>query len=298
VVAFTDRTFSIYANISKQTMKTIAYQGEPGANSDLACRSLFTHATPLPCPTFEEAFLAVQEGRAEAGLIPIENSQAGRVTDSHHLLPLSGLSITAEHFVPIRHQLMGLKGAKLQNIKEVHSHVQALGQCRRALHRLNLQPVVASDTAGAARMVAEKGDPSVAAIASTLAAELYGLDILLADIEDANNNTTRFVVLAPTASAAAYDQTQNYITSFVFRVKNMPSALYKALGGFATNGVNLLKLESYMLDGVFFSTQFYVEIEGHPEIPSVQRAFEELNFFSRELRLLGAYKAHPFRKAA
>jgi len=271
----------------------ISYQGEPGANSHIACRDVYPDWTPLPCPTFEDAFAAVTEGEASLAMIPIENSVAGRVADIHHLLPDSGLHIVGEYFLPIHHQMMAVSGASLATIRSVQSHVQALGQCRRTLRKLGLQAIVGADTAGSARQIAEAGDPARAAIASRLAAEVYGLDILAEDVEDEAHNTTRFVVLAPQPARVAAGG--DCVTSFVFRVRNIPAALYKALGGFATNGVNMTKLESYMIEGQFTATQFYAEVDGHPEEPGLKRALEELDFFSRQLSILGTYPAHPFR---
>jgi prephenate dehydratase len=273
----------------------IAFQGEPGAYSHLACRREFPGSEALPCATFEDALTAVAEGRADVGMIPIENSLAGRVADIHHLLPESGLFIVAERFLRVRHQLMGLKAARLEDLKTVLSHTHALGQCRRSIRELGLRAEIAADTAGAARHVAQTGDSSLAAIASELAAEIYGLKVLRADIEDAAHNTTRFVVLAREADDAQ-PGAGPVITSLVFRVRNVPAALYKALGGFATNGVNMTKLESYQIEGSFNATQFFADIEGHPKDASVARALEELAFFTSELRLLGTYPADPFRK--
>jgi len=272
----------------------IAFQGEPGANSHIAIAEAYPKAQALPCDTFEDALAAISSGEADLGMIPIENSVAGRVADIHHLLPESGLFIIGEWFLPIRHQLMALKGTKLSDVKSVESHVHALGQCRRLIRKLGIKPIVAADTAGSARDIAERGDKTVAAIASRLAAEIYGLDILAEDVEDESHNTTRFVVLAREPSWAKPGSAP-LITSFVFRVRNLPAALYKALGGFATNGVNMTKLESYMVEGEFFATQFYADVEGHPEDKGLAFALEELEFFSRELRILGVYPAHPFR---
>jgi len=274
--------------------KTIVFQGEPGANSHLACREAYPDHEPVPCPTFEDAFGALSSGEADLGMIPIDNSIAGRVADIHHLMPESGLHIIAEWFLPVRHQLLAVKGATLKDIKSVESHVHALGQCRKIIRKLGIKPIVAADTAGSAREVAERGDKSRAAIATRLAAEIYGLDILAQDIEDEANNTTRFVVLSRTPQWA---KTGNgpVITTFVFRVRNVPAALYKAMGGFATNGVNMTKLESYMVGGNFFATQFYADVEGHPDDRNVAFAMEELAFFSKELKVLGVYPAHPFR---
>jgi prephenate dehydratase len=277
------------------TMK-IAFQGEPGANSHIAIVEAFPAATPLPCATFEDALAAIASGEAELGMIPIENSVAGRVADIHHLLPQSGLYIVGEWFLPIRHQLMAPRGATLAGIRTVESHVHALGQCRRIIRRLGVRPIVAGDTAGSARVVAERGDRSCAAIASRLAAEIYGLDVLAEDIEDETHNTTRFVILARDEKWAAQGSGP-LVTTFVFRVRNLPAALYKALGGFATNGVNMTKLESYMVEGNFFATQFYADVDGHPADRSLAFALEELKFFSKELRIVGVYPAHPFRVA-
>lgn len=276
--------------------KTIAFQGEAGANSHIACREAFPDMMSLPCDTFEDVFAAVSEGRARLGMIAIENSLAGRVADVHHLIPGSGLYIVGEHFLPVRHQLLGLKGTKIEDIKTVHSHVHALGQCRRVIRELGLKAVVAADTAGAARQIAEEGDPSRAAIASSLAASIYDLDILRPNIEDAEHNTTRFIVMANEPNDADPED-EPVITSFIFRVRNVPAALYKALGGFATNGVNMTKLESYQLEGTFNASQFYADIEGHPSSRHVRLALEELEFFTSELRILGVYKAHPYRAA-
>ena len=274
--------------------KTIAFQGQPGAYSHLACREAYPDLTPLARETFEDTFEAVSGGRAALAMIPIENSVAGRVADIHHLLPASDLHIVAEHFQRVNHQLLGPRGATLPGLKVVRSHVHALSQCRRLIRELGLKAVVHADTAGAAAEVAARGDPTVAAIASRLAAETYDLDILRGDVEDAAHNTTRFLVMAREPAAPPADDGP-VMTSFVFRVRNVPAALYKALGGFATNGVNMVKLESYMLDGSFTATQFYADIEGHPEQRLVRLALEELAFFTREIKILGVYPANPFR---
>jgi prephenate dehydratase len=273
---------------------TVVFQGEPGANSHLAIREVFPDAKALPCATFEDCFAAITAGEANLGMIPIENSLAGRVADIHHLMPEAGLHIVGEHFMPVRHQLLGPKGATLDTIKTVESHVHALGQCRKIIRELGVKPIVAADTAGSAREVAEAGDKTRAAIASRLAAEIYGLSILAADVEDESHNTTRFIVLARESRWAKREQGP-MITTFVFRVRNVPAALYKALGGFATNGVNMTKLESYMIEGNFFATQFYADVEGHPEERKLVFAFEELAFYSKEMKILGVYPAHPFR---
>jgi prephenate dehydratase len=272
----------------------IAFQGEPGANSHLAARDAYPEMEPLPCPTFEDALAATKGGQAKLAMIPIENSVAGRVADIHHLLPESGLYIVAEHFERIRHQLLTLPGVALKELKTVHSHTMALGQCRKAIRALKLKPVAEADTAGAARHLSETKDRSCAVIAAALAAEIYGLVIAKPDIEDAAHNTTRFVVLAAEADHAKPGNGP-VITTFVFRVRNVPAALYKALGGFATNGVNITKLESYQLEGSFNATMFYADIEGHPDERSVQLAMEELVFFTSEVTVLGTYRASPFR---
>ena len=274
----------------------IAFQGEPGANSDTACRDMFPEMEPLPCPTFEDAFNAVESGKARLAMIPIENTIAGRVADIHYLLPDSRLHIIGEYFLPIHFQLMVLPGTDMKDIKSVHSHIHALGQCRKVIRKHRWKPVVAGDTAGAARVVAEEAVRSNAALAPRLAAELYGLDIIAENVEDTENNVTRFVVLSKSkrwAERAAPDA--RMMTTFIFRVRNVPAALYKAMGGFATNGVNMTKLESYQLGGKFFSTLFYADIEGHPDDRNVALALEELQFFSREVRILGVYEAHAFR---
>ncbi len=274
--------------------KKIIYQGEPGANSHLACKEAYPAYEPIPCPTFEDCFSALQSGDVDLGMIPIENSVAGRVADIHHLMPTSGLQIIAEWFLPIRNQLMAPKGSTVKTIKTVQSHVMALGQCRNIIRELKLKPIVAADTAGSAREVAETKDSSRAAIASRLAAEIYGLNILRENVEDESNSTTRFVVLSR-QKAWAKPGNGKTITTFVFRVRNLPAALYKALGGFATNGVNMTKLESYMVGGNFFATQFYADVEGHPDERALVLALEELAFFSKELTILGVYPAHSFR---
>jgi prephenate dehydratase len=272
----------------------IAFQGEPGANSHIAIVEAYPDAEPMPCATFEDALSAISSGEADLGMIPIENSVAGRVADIHHLLPDSGLFIIGEWFLPVHHQLMAPRGAKLSDIKRVESHVHALGQCRRVIRERGIKPIVSGDTAGAARDIAERGDKTTAAIASRLAAEIYGLDILIEDIEDEAHNTTRFVVLAR-EEKWAQQNSGPLVTTFVFRVRNLPAALYKALGGFATNGVNMTKLESYMVDGNFFATQFYADVDGHPDDRGLAFALEELKFFSREFRIVGVYPGHTFR---
>lgn len=277
--------------------KRIAYQGEPGANSHLACTEAFPDLEPAAYPTFEDALIAVKSGEVGLAMIPIENSVAGRVADIHHLLPGAGLYIVGEHFLRVRHQLMAKPGATLSTVKRVLSHTQALGQCRNTIKKLGLKPVPEADTAGSARMVSETDDLSLAAIASRLAAEIYGLDILKSDIEDESHNTTRFIVLSKDPDDAEPGNGP-VITTFLFRVRNVPAALYKALGGFATNSINMTKLESYQPEGSFNATMFFADIEGHPVDRPVQLALEELSFFSTEVRLLGTYPASPFRAEA
>ncbi len=272
----------------------IAFQGEPGANSQIACGHVFPHLTPLPCDTFEDAFAALREGQADLGMIPIENSIAGRVADIYHLLPKSGLHIIGEYFLPIHFQLMAVRGATLESIKSVRSHVVALGQCRKIIRKNRWKAVVAGDTAGAAREVRDMQDITIAALAPRIAAPIYGLDILDEDVEDEAHNTTRFVILSRDRADAASGNGKT-VTSFVFRVRNVPAALYKAMGGFATNGVNMTKLESYMVNGEFTATQFYADVEGHPDDRNLALALEELRFFSAEVTILGTYPAHPFR---
>ncbi|GAB1580506.1 MULTISPECIES: prephenate dehydratase [Phyllobacteriaceae] len=274
----------------------ISFQGEPGANSDTACRNMFPDMEPLPCPTFEDAFNAVETGAADLAMIPIENTIAGRVADIHHLLPESRLHIVGEYFLPIHFQLMVLPGTRLDEIRTVHSHIHALGQCRKIIRKQGWKPVVAGDTAGAARIVAEAGDKTMAALAPRLAADLYGLDILAENVEDMENNITRFVVLSKSKKwAPRPTDGSRIVTTFVFRVRNVPAALYKAMGGFATNGINMTKLESYQIGGTFTATQFYADIEGHPEERSVRLALEELEFFSKEMRIVGVYPGSSFR---
>ncbi|RKK02203.1 prephenate dehydratase [Pseudoroseomonas wenyumeiae] len=272
----------------------IAFQGMPGAYSDLACRAAYPGWTTLPCPSFEAAMSAVREGRAELAMLPCENSLAGRVPDIHRLLPDSGLHVVGEHYERVEHCLLAHKGASLASIRRVHSHPMALGQVLNLIRDMKLEPVIEADTAGAAKLLAEAHSLEDAAVASSLAGEIYGLDILARNVEDSADNTTRFYVMAreprplPAGTARA-------VTTFVFRVRNIPAALYKALGGFATNGVNMTKLESYMLNGRFTATQFLCDVDGDPAEPGLRRALEELAFFSREMRVLGTYPASPHR---
>jgi len=276
--------------------RTIAFQGQPGAYSDLACRRVFPAMTTLPCAAFEDAFAAVREGNAALGMIPIENSVAGRVADIHHLMPESGLFIIGEHFERVNHHLLGLPGATLDTIRTVRSHVHALSQCRNFVRAHGLTPVVAADTAGSAAEIKERGDKSIAAIASELAGQIYGLVSLAENIEDAEHNTTRFLIMSRDTKWASADVPA--VTTFVFNVKNVPAALYKAMGGFATNGVNMTKLESYMVGGNFTATQFYADVEAHPDNRPLKLALEELRFFSTEVKILGVYPAHELRIAA
>jgi len=272
----------------------VVFQGEPGANSHIACLEVYPDCEPVLQPTFEDCFQAISTGEADLGMIPIENSLAGRVADIHHLLPTSELSIIGEHFMPVHHQLLGVRGTKLADLEVVQSHVHALGQCRRIVRELGLSAEVAADTAGSARYIAELGDPKRGAFASRLAAEIYGLDVLREDVEDEAHNTTRFVILSREAKRAPA-KNGPVITSFIFRVRNVPAALYKAMGGFATNGINMTKLESYQLGGKFFATLFYADVEGHPEDHNLKLALEELEFFSAEFRIVGVYPASSFR---
>ncbi|MBZ6377937.1 prephenate dehydratase [Pacificimonas flava] len=267
---------------------TAAFQGAPGAYSHQAVRELFPDFAPLPCVSFGAAIDAVSEGRARYAVIPIENSQHGRVADIHFLLPESGLSITHEHFVRVSHCLLARPGTRREEVREAFSHAQALGQCRRRLEAWDIKPRPTFDTAGAAALVAEETAPGRAAIASALAAELYGLDILERGIEDAEHNTTRFVALS--RKPASLPAEADVMTTLMFEVRSVPAALFKALGGFATNGVNLTKIESYLRDGVFQAAEFYIDIEGHPDQPEVARAMDELGYFTKWVRVLGTYE--------
>jgi prephenate dehydratase len=268
----------------------IAFQGVPGAYSHQACVEVYPNAAALPFNTFEGAIAAVNSGKADLAMLPVENSTYGRVADIHHLLPESGLHIIGEHFVRVHINLMGLPGASLETMNSAMSHTVLLGQCRKFLKQQNLKPVTGADTAGSAQIVARNGDKTMGALASELAAEIYGLKILARHIEDFDNNTTRFLVMSPQKHRAAQSG-KELITTFVFRVRNLPAALYKAMGGFATNGVNMVKLESYMVDGSFTATQFYADVIGHPDDPAMQRAFEELAFFTSKIEVLGVYEA-------
>ncbi len=273
--------------------KIIAFQGEPGAYSHLACRNARPEMVPMPCATFEDVYQTVSDGQAGIAMIAVENSIAGRVADNHHLLPGSGLHIIGEHFQRVNHKLLGLPDAHLDDITDVYSHVHALGQCRKLLRQIGARAHVHADTAGAAQHIAEQGDKHMGALASSLAAEIYGLKTLVSEAEDAAHNTTRFLLMAREPKTPAIDAPT--MMSIVFQVRNVPAALYKAMGGFATNGVNMTKLESYQLEGSFQATQFYADIEGHPEDRSVQLALEELEFYSSTVVQLGAYPRDAFR---
>jgi prephenate dehydratase len=280
--------------VNDVTARRIAYQGEPGANSHQVCREHYPEVDAVACASFEDVFAAVESGDADLAMIPIDNSIAGRVADIHHFLPASNLHIIAEHFLPIEFTVMAVPGATLDRIRTVHSHVHALGQCRRFIRGHNFTTVISGDTAGAAREIKDANDATQAAIAPRLAAEIYGLDILAENVEDEEHNTTRFVVLSRDLIEAPADNGP-VVTSFIFNVRNLPGALYKALGGFATNGVNMTKLESYMVGGMFTATQFLAEVDGHPDESGLKRALEELRFFTTEIKILGVYPADPFR---
>ena len=272
----------------------IAYQGRPGAYSHLACLKAFPNAEPIACETFEEAFEKTYKRKTDIAFIPVENSLAGRVADIHNLLPKTKLVITGEYFLKIDHQLLAIQTASLENIKFAVSHFHALAQCREFLQKNNIKPVLGTDTAGSAEELSKQGKNDTAAIASSLAAETYNLKILKSNIQDAHHNTTRFFIMKEKLEEKKIDNVK-YLTSFIFKIRNMPSALYKALGGFSSNKVNMLKLESYMMDGEFTATQFFVDIEGHPDDENVKLAFEELGFFSKEVKILGYYPANKFR---
>lgn len=272
----------------------IAFQGAPGAFSDMSCRAVFPKMETLPCETFADAFRAVETGEADLAMIPVDNTLAGRVADVHHLLPAKELYIIGEHFQPISMCLLGLKGASISELTDVHSHVHALPQCKKLIQELGLKPHIHADTAGAAQEVALKGDKTQAAIASRLAGEMYGLDILREGVQDVSENTTRFLILSRDMLRPRQDGLPT-ITSFFFEVRNIPAALYKAMGGFATNGVQMTKLESY-INPQFTTARFYAEVLGHPDERNLGNALEELAFFAKNVRVMGAYKAHPFRE--
>ena len=278
-----------------QSAKKVSFQGFKGANSDMASRALVPGCETLPCLTVEEAFRAVQDGKADLAVIPVDNNLAGRVADVHHIIPRSGLSITAEYFMPIRFALMALPGVQASALKHVYSHVHAFPQCRDVVKRLGLQTHIHADTAGAAADVAQWGKRDTAALAPALAADIYGLEILEDNVQDTDANTTRFLLFSPTHEIPAYDSAAHVVTSLIFRVRNIPAALYKAMGGFATNGLNVVKIESYV-DELFQAAQFYCEVEGHPDERLMQLALKELGFFAEEYKLLGTYPAHEFRQ--
>lgn len=272
--------------------RKIAFQGAPGAFSDLACRTVFPDFETVPCESFNDAFAAVPDGKADLAMIPVDNTIAGRVADVHHLMPEGELFIVGEHFQPVRHLLLGVKGAKKEDIRYVHSHIHAIPQCRKTIQRLGLKAHVHADTAGAAAEIAQRNDPEHAAIASELAAKIYDLDILERDIQDEQHNTTRFLVLG--AEPEIPPPGIPTITSLLFGVRNIPAALYKCLGGFATNGISLSKLESYV-DPNFQAAKFLCDAEGHPESDAFKLALEELGFYATDVKFLGAYPAHSFR---
>ena len=276
------------------TTGKIAFQGAKGANSEIAIRDVYPDMEAVPCDTFEDAFNALAARDVDLAMIPIENTLAGRVADIHHLLPQSDVFIVGEYFLPIRFDLMVLPGVKIDEIKTVYSHVHGLGQCRNIIREHGWKAVVGGDTAGSAKLVSERDDRTVAALAPALAAEIYGLDTLASNVEDADHNTTRFVILSREASHAKPGNGPT-ITTFLFQVRNIPAALYKAMGGFATNGINMTKLESYQLGGAFTATQFYADVEGHPDDKNLKLAFEELEFFCDEFKILGVYPAAQSR---
>jgi prephenate dehydratase len=276
--------------------KKISFQGELGAYSHLALQSVFQNATAIPCLTFKHAMDMVSNNQVDAAIIPVENSQWGRVTDVHFLLPTTDLHITAEFFHRVQHKLLGIRGTHLSDITHVHSHPQALGQCLKKIESLGITPVAAYDTAGAAKIIAQNKDISQAAIASELAAEIYGLDILQSDFEDTGNNTTRFIVMQKNDISQNYDINEtNMISAFIFKTRNIPAALYKVLGGFATNNINIVRLESYVDASYFTSSSFYAEVHGHKNNPSLMRAFDELRFFATDFKILGCFIADKFR---
>jgi prephenate dehydratase len=279
-------------------VNTVAYQGTRGAYSHLSCLQVFPNAEALACDDFHSALAMVEEGKADRAMIPLENSTAGRVEEIYRLLPNTSLSIIGEHFEPVNHCLLAPKGTELADIKEVASHPQALAQCQQRLRNLGMRPRAAVDTAVAARQLSEQPQAGQGAIASSLAAELYDLAVLRQNFQDVSGNTTRFLVFAREQEHQQYQADEHYITSLLFTVRNIPAALYKALGGFATNGVNLIKLESYMDGGTMEASHFHVDMYGHPQQPAMQHALEELRYFARELRLLGTYPAHHYRHRA
>ena len=275
-------------------MKKIAFQGELGAYSHLACIEAVPDHNPVACRTFESAMEQVNTSECHLAMIPIENSVAGRVADIHYLLGGYDLKIYSEHFQEINHQLMVKPGASLDTIKNVRSHSMAIGQCHAAIKKYNLDVIIMADTAGSAKFISEQGTMEDSAIASTLAADTYGLDIVDTNIQDMKNNTTRFLIMSKELQQER-NENLSYLTSCIFEVKSVPSALYKALGGFATNGVNLTKLESFIVDGDFNKAQFYIDLDGHAEDQSVKGALEELSFYTEKLKVLGVYPKHSYR---
>jgi prephenate dehydratase len=272
----------------------VAFQGEKGAYSHLTCLEIFPNAEAVACSTFEEAFQLAKDNSEYEIVIPIENSLAGRVADIHYLIPKYKLQIHAEHFQKITHNLLGIKGSKIKDIRTVRSHSQAIGQCRKIIIDNNLKEIISADTAGSAKFVSEKNDKSESAIASSLAAKIYNLEILKSNVEDETGNVTRFFIMGKSSKHPEFSN-KKYITSCIFKLKSIPAALYKALGGFATNGVNLCKLESFSVKNTFDQVNFYIDIEGHIEDPIVQKALEELAFHTQKLDVLGVYEAHQFR---
>ena len=283
--------------MSARTNGKIAFQGEPGAYSHQACRDARPDMEALPCRTFEDVIETVRKGEADLAMLPVENSTYGRVADIHHLLPESGLHIVDEAFVRVHINLLAVPGTRLEEIESAMSHTVLLGQCRGFLQQHRLERITGADTAGSAQIVAQKGDRKLAALASELAGEIYGLDVLARHIEDKQNNTTRFLVMSREPNLTRRGEGR-MMTTFVFRVRNIPAALYKAMGGFATNGINMTKLESYMVDGNFTATQFYADVEGHPDDTNLRLALEELRYFTSSMTLLGVYPADPRRHTA
>jgi len=272
----------------------VAFQGEKGAYSHLACLEVFPNADAIACSTFEEAFQLAKDNSEYKIVIPIENSLAGRVADIHYLIPKYKLQIHSEHFQKVTHNLLGIKGSKIKDIKTVRSHSQAIGQCNKMISENKLKPVISADTAGSAKFISEKKDKTDSAIASELAAKIYSLEILKSNVEDESGNVTRFFIMGKDSKHPEHKD-EKYITSCIFKLKSIPAALYKALGGFATNGVNLCKLESFSVKNTFDQVNFYIDIEGHIEDPSLQKALEELGFHTQKLDVLGVYEAHQFR---
>ena len=276
-------------------INSFSFQGVNGAYSEQAGKELYPEADSLPCSTFEEMFEQVRIGKADAAMVPIENSLAGRVADTQRLIPESNLKITAEYFLEVNHNLMGIKGSKISNIKRIHSHEQGIAQCRNKIIKLNKEMIIEADTAGSAKMISDLNNLEDAAIASELAAKIYNLDILEKNFQDSQNNVTRFLVMQKNLMAFD-DNAEHLITTLVFNVRSIPAALYKCLGGFASNGVNITKLESYIHPQGFDVAQFYIDFEGHPENPSVILALEEMKFFCKHLKILGVYEKSTFRK--